>query len=453
MSRDRRLVPLVFSAALSLLGCGAHRVESALEVPPCPDAPGVIGGALVAVTSVLTPASVLDPEDAGARFVFDRGYETLLRLDCTGRVVPGLAASWTASGPARYVFALRDGARFWNGEPVTASAIVSAWRATAVEQADELLAMLTDSARVTELGSLELFVARGDLTLLASPGIAVRRSRANDSWPEGSGSHRISSTALRNELQLAPVAAEPMLRVVSATPAAARDLIDAGLGLMLTGDVGVVAYAASRPGVETRALGWDRAWVLAIPGRRRTDVRSTGGRDGLRRSLVRSAGEANTRGASDIAWLTLSRACVSRGRRESAMGALGTRARIVYATDQPVARVIAERLVALAASEASRAATETVLAPAAPELVAAGSQLTTAGLSRDAFNAALRAGTDVAFIASVPASAMYGCADAQSVLRHADWLSRDGETVDDAIVVPLVATRWNAVTAGPGRAP
>jgi hypothetical protein len=371
----------------------------------------------------------------------------LLRVDCAGRIVPGLAKSWTATGPARYVLSLRDGARFWDGEPVTAYAIVSAWRTTAAEQGDELLAMLSDSARVSEPGLLELFVAGGDLALLASPGTAVWRARANDPWPEGSGSHRVSSTALRNELQLAPVTGEPMLRVVSATPAAARDLVDAGLGLMLTDDGGVAAYAASRPGAEMRPLEWDRALVLALPSRRRTDSRSTDGRDHLRMSLVRGDGGTNIRSAGDIDWFASTRACVSRGRRESAIGTLGTRARIVYAAYQPRARAIAERLVALAASEASRAAGESVLAPAAPELVALGARLTAAGLDRDAFASALRAGTDVAFVMSVPVSARYGCADVQSILRRADWLSRDGETVDDAIVMPLVSTRWQASAA------
>jgi hypothetical protein len=171
-------------------------------------------------------------------------------------------------------------------------------------------------------------------------------------------------------------------------------------------------------------------------------------------SLVRSSGSANVRTAGDVAWLASARACVARDRPDAAVGMLGTRARIVYAADHPVARAIAERLVALAAGEASRSTRESVLAPVAPELVAVGPQLIAAGLEREAMAAAMRAGTDVGFIISLPVNAMHGCADAESVLSRAAWLSRDGEAIDDAIVVPLVSTRWQAMSVRPpGSAP
>src|SRR5256884_3978118 len=62
------------------------------------------------------------------RFVFAELYETLIRVDCAGRVLPGLAQSWEGSGD-RWTFTLRDDARFWDGAPVTARDVVAARRA------------------------------------------------------------------------------------------------------------------------------------------------------------------------------------------------------------------------------------------------------------------------------------------------------------------------------------
>src|SRR6184192_3580667 len=50
------------------------------------------------------------------RFVFAELYETLIRVDCAGRVLTGRARE--ASGD-RWTFTLRDDARFWDGAPVT----------------------------------------------------------------------------------------------------------------------------------------------------------------------------------------------------------------------------------------------------------------------------------------------------------------------------------------------
>ncbi len=53
-------------------------------------------------------------------------YETLVRLDEAGRPVPGLASSWERSGDGRrWVFTLRDGARFHDGTPCDADAVVA----------------------------------------------------------------------------------------------------------------------------------------------------------------------------------------------------------------------------------------------------------------------------------------------------------------------------------------
>src|SRR2546430_10058685 len=82
----------------------------------------------VALAEPIDPTHAPQPRKDAERFVFAQLYETLIRVDCAGRVLPGLAQSWEASGD-RWTFTLRDDARFWDGAPVTARDVVAAWRA------------------------------------------------------------------------------------------------------------------------------------------------------------------------------------------------------------------------------------------------------------------------------------------------------------------------------------
>lgn len=55
-------------------------------------------------------------------------FEGLTRIDATGAIVPGVARSWTRTGPDTWRFTLRDEARWSDGQPVTADDFVYAWR-------------------------------------------------------------------------------------------------------------------------------------------------------------------------------------------------------------------------------------------------------------------------------------------------------------------------------------
>src|SRR5437868_12126005 len=82
----------------------------------------------VALAEPIDPAHAPLARNDAERFVFAELYETLIRLDCAGRVLPGLAQSWEGSGD-RWTFTLRDDTRFWVGAPLTACYDVDAWRA------------------------------------------------------------------------------------------------------------------------------------------------------------------------------------------------------------------------------------------------------------------------------------------------------------------------------------
>ena len=55
-------------------------------------------------------------------------FEGLTRIDAAGAIVPGVAQSWTRTGPTTWVFKLRHDARWSNGQPVTAADFIYAWQ-------------------------------------------------------------------------------------------------------------------------------------------------------------------------------------------------------------------------------------------------------------------------------------------------------------------------------------
>ena len=127
-------------AACAAAGCGSTarvaRGEPALPIPaPRDSACDVIAGPaitpdsfVIALTQPVDPAHAPAPENDAERLVFRQLYETLIRVDCLGRVLPGLAESWTRDVVSRpWTFTLRTDARFWDGAPVSARDVVAAW--------------------------------------------------------------------------------------------------------------------------------------------------------------------------------------------------------------------------------------------------------------------------------------------------------------------------------------
>jgi peptide/nickel transport system substrate-binding protein len=86
------------------------------------------GGSLIVCVGDEPPG--LDPTASASaaidRVVYANLFEGLVKVDRTGRLVPGLAAKWEISPDARvYTFHLRKGAAFHNGEPFNAQ--VAKW--------------------------------------------------------------------------------------------------------------------------------------------------------------------------------------------------------------------------------------------------------------------------------------------------------------------------------------
>jgi hypothetical protein len=165
----------------------------------------------------------------------------------------------------------------------------------------------------------------------------------------------------------------------------ARDALDRGADLIVTRDPALVEYAAQRPEFATFALPWSRTYLLVQPASAEplppvmTDLE--------RRSLARDAVRADARSAEPPFWWHGIQSCPAGGKA----GAKPASDRIAYQRGDEIARSLAERLVALVGSEI---------------------RLSTVSLDQVGFAAALRAGTERAYVVAVPRQTLAPCREA-----------------------------------------
>jgi len=229
--------------------------------------------------------------------------------------------------------------------------------------------------------------------------------------PDAAGPYRIRDVG-RSTLLLEPIpgAHGPRLTIHSASEANARDLVDAGVDLLLTDIPTLAAYAGTRSDVTSLPLGWDRTWVAATPRGPLSLDSSSAFRAGLARDAVR----ADARAAEGPYWWTDTTGCDAPTVR-SALASTGTPG-IVYPRDDAVARALAERLVAIL-----------------------GGRATAAGLAPNAFAAALMAGAEQAYVFPLRRTTRDRCRSLAELVGSAAWLGARGA------IVPLIYTRLRAV--------
>ena len=397
------------------------------------------------------------PSTWAERFVFAHAYETLVRVDCNGQPTAGLAKSWTPiDANTRWRVVLRNGARFWNGDVVTAGDVIASWRATARMPTAVLARRLAERTTVVDDSTLDIALSDASLNTLGDAELAVVRRTPQSRWPDGTGSYRIREVGGRSG-EAAPMSAlllesvggatHPRLMVHTVLESDARDIVDAGADLVVTEDPSLASYAASRPGVSLVPLSWDRTWVLVSPMRASlaadsVSAETTSARTlALRSALARDAVRADARPSTSVL-LSAQTRCVSHTVPEPRPRSERTGSRIVYQRDEPVARALAERLVALAAT----ARGDSALALVAPELARGGARATTAGLAPNDFNAALRGGNELSFIVAVPIHATAPCGTIESLFAAAPWLGPDaaGRSIGGSMS-PLIDTRPRAI--------
>ena len=229
--------------------------------------------------------------------------------------------------------------------------------------------------------------------------------------PDAAGPYRIRDLG-RSTLLLEPISGGhgPRLTIHSATEATARDLVDAGVDLLLTDSPTLAAYAGTRGDVTSLPLGWDRTWVVATPRGSLALDSSSAFRAGLARDAVR----ADARAAEGPYWWTDTIGCAAQTTR-SALASTGTTS-VVYPRDDAVARALAERLVAIL-----------------------GGRATAVGLMPSAFTSSLTSGSAQAYILALPRMMRDRCRGLAELFGSAAWLGAQGA------IVPLIDTRLRAV--------
>lgn len=317
---------------------------------------------------------------AGRRFAGRQLYETLVRRDCAGRQQPGLAESWSsADGGRNWAFALRP-ARFWDGTPVTAGAVVSGW--TEDSAAGALLKQAgVIFATAGSDGALHLLLAvprDSAPAALADPRLAVVRRVPDTAWPIGTGPYRLPESD-PDPATLEPVEGGRPVRLL-APPRDLRDAMDADADIIVTDDHGTLAYAAQRPAYTSLPLPWSRTYALALSAAADSVAVVT---PGFRDALARDAVRVEARSAAGDSMLPACPSPRPAGAEDAARPAgdrTRTGARVAYPATDPVARDLAARLAALGTAGAR------AILP----------------LDQDALVASLRAGREVAYVLALP---------------------------------------------------
>lgn len=330
------------------------------------------------------------PHGDAERVMFAHLYEPLVRVNCDGRVVPGLADSWERhDGGRRWTFRLRDGAQFWDGVPVAAQDVVYGkggsgftWSATESRVVTVLLARASDDVPA----------------LLADPALAVAKPAPDGGWPIGTGRYWVTlATTGEQEIRAHGTAGDTIVFRI-APGGDRRDLLDAGIDLLVTRDRALRDYAAADARFAVLALPWDRAYVFVTP--------EPGGSrfDGLEQAVRGFA-----RRAEAPFWWLNTRGCRVTTAESPPAPAANTPRRILYPRTDPAARELAGRIAAL---------TRGVAVARAP----------------GEFATALAAGRDWGYIVALPRSVADPCRAARDLLPT--W---------DATLTALVDTRAEAI--------
>jgi hypothetical protein len=421
--------------------------------PPATTAPGPETGAgdcaliaepgdpitTVALSDPIDASNAPRPSNESERVLFRQLYDTLVRIDCQGRVAAGLAASWRLDEDGRtWIVTLRENARFSDGTPVTAADVRASW--TRAGMGDELLptvSRLVQSVTPVDDHALAITLSnqRADVpTALAHADLAIAKPVGNSPWPLGTRSRRIAPaghTPLATAAAVIAVTRDNLstLRFLVA-PGDPRDLLDDGIDLLLTRDPAAVDYAATLPHFQSVALAWQRIYALLTPGRSRSSPSIS---EDARQALAGDAIRGEAQGARGPFWWQMMPAC-----EVSPISPPDQRVptpRIVYDASDAAARDLAERFVGLArATGPAAAAWLDMLLPDRPRR----RYERATGLTGDALTSARRRGIDAAYVMSLDRRPIDPCRDLQALLDGARWL--DPETI-----VPLVETRRQAI--------
>ena len=391
--------------------------------------------ATVALSDRIDPANAPRPSNESERLLFRQLYETLVRIDCEGRVAPALAASWRLSVDGRtWVVTLRPDAHFSDGVQVTSSNVLAGWSRDGTGELLPHVNRLVQSIVTIDDRTLAITPRsqRQDAPLiLAHTDLAIARSLSGSPWPLGTRATRIASD--RDTVVVSSTTDDSLsIRFILAA-GDPRDRLDQGVDLLLTRDPATLDYAATLLQFQSVPLAWLRTYVLLTPGRIRTSPSLS---EDARQAIANDAIRGEARGAVGPFWWQTLQDCEVPASQPG--GQSSSTGRVVYDVADSTARDLAERFVGLANASSPGAAA--ILDAIFPDRSRPTSRRAT-GLTAEAFAVARRRGTDAGYIASIDRRPLDPCRDLQALANSVRWL--DPETV-----VPLVDTRLRAIVRG-----
>jgi hypothetical protein len=228
------------------------------RVDPCIIADGAPADITVAIGAAVSPGSAPAPANDAERLLFAQLYDTLVRVDCTGAVLPGIAAAWSDSGGIVWRFAIHRNLEFSDGAPIDAAAVMRSWQgSTSVANAFvDLTAISAHELRA------ELRVPVG-AEFFGQSALAIGGAR-HDGWPAASGAWQVTADG-----PLTLAARDTMTRSLSFHRYSQdmRSALDGAADMIASADAALADYAAARGGYTVTRLPWTRTYVLATGAR------------------------------------------------------------------------------------------------------------------------------------------------------------------------------------------
>jgi hypothetical protein len=474
MCRNSGIPIILICFMLTAAGCSRRRaggMEGAIS-PGCL----LLAGAedrqdtiRIALDKSIDPEHAPVPLSDSERILFNHLYETLITIDCEGRLHPGLAYEWYAGGGGKkWTFLLRGDATFWDGSGVTAQDVVDCWQSSGVEP--YIWEAGVDSVSAEGTGAVTVHFAARHIDIpreLSGPPFAVARTGPRQHWPIGTSRCLIeseppwSSLMYRRPFTVHPASGSetPVLIFLDPGPGEMsdpRDLLEGQVDVMMTSDPDVIEYASTRSHLEAIPLPWARTYILLSTTRVR-NIRLGDSPAGIDREfadgLARDVVPGIARGHEAPGWWRKIDRCAAaaggaeppgRGSPSAFMPEPEMPRRIMFDEDDPVARGLAERIVALGAAGAGSSPEAAGLGAAVPELAEGTGGIIAAGISDSDLRSRIEEGNDFAYIIWLPIRASNPCTVIRQLVDDADWLSQLGDDLGDALL-PLVDTRKFAI--------
>lgn len=381
------------------------------------------------------------PEGDTEALLFATLHPPLIRLDCRGRLAPGVVDRWdSADGGRSWVLRVAGGATDDAGASARVAAVVgrladpAAWPVGTAPAAVELRPPA--EIRVTFRDPLP----DGAATFAVPALSPVPQGPIGPGTPLAAGfdGHSLERDATAAApggatLLLRDHGGQARVRIRVEPRGDPRALLDRGALLVLTRDPGAIAWAHARGGdVQVQTLPPDRLHLLALPGGDALPL-SSGVTERLASDVVPGGGRVSA------PWV-LGGGCPEGGAADGpgpgasrAAPAAGTTGRVVHLAGDEVARALAERVVALAGPGGDaqlRALSE-----------GAGGALQAVGLSAAEYSVAVREGRDAAYLILLPRSPAAPCQARADLVRRVPWLTAGGlhplaETGQTALLRP-----------------